>query len=45
MSRVDPTGVSRILTYIKTWITGLLSNKSDTTHTHSDYVPKSGGGC
>ena len=43
MSRVDPTGVSRILTYIKTWITGLLSNKSDTTHTHSDYVPKSGG--
>lgn len=44
MARLDPTGVSRILTYIKTWITGLLSNKSDSTHTHSDYVPRSGGG-
>lgn len=44
MARLDPTGVSRILTYIKTWITGLLSNKSDASHTHSDYVPKSGGG-
>ena len=44
MARLDPTGVSRILTYIKTWITGLLSNKSDSSHTHSDYVPRSGGG-
>lgn len=35
MARLDPTGVSRILTYIKTWITGLLNDKANSSHSHT----------
>lgn len=42
MSNLNNTGLTRVLTYLKTWITGLLSGKSDTSHTHSDYIPNSG---
>lgn len=44
MARLDPTGVSRILSYIKTWVTNALGGKANSSHTHSDYIPKSGGG-
>ena len=44
MARLDPTGVSRILSYIKTWVTTALGGKANSSHTHSDYIPKSGGG-
>ena len=36
MSNLSSGGLSRVLTYLKTWITGLLSGKSDTSHTHDE---------
>ena len=44
MARLDPTGVSRILSYIKNWVTTALGGKANSSHSHSDYIPKSGGG-
>ena len=35
MSNLSSGGLSRVLTYLKTWITGLLNSKSDTSHTHT----------
>ena len=35
MSRLNGTGVTRILNYIKTWVTNLLSGKANTSHTHT----------
>ena len=35
MTRLNGTGVTRILNYIKTWVTNLLSSKANTSHTHT----------
>ena len=35
MSNLSSNGLSRVLAYLKTWITGLLNGKSDTSHTHT----------
>lgn len=35
MSNLNNGGLTRVLNYIKTWVSGLLSGKSDTSHTHT----------
>ena len=35
MSNLSSNGLSRVLSYIKSWVSGLLSNKSDTNHSHA----------
>ena len=35
MSNLNNGGLTRVLNYIKTWVNGLLSGKSDTSHTHT----------
>ena len=35
MARLDPTGVSRILSYIKTWVTNALGGKANSSHSHT----------
>lgn len=35
MSRVDPSGLSRILSYIKSWVTSALSSKANNSHSHT----------
>jgi hypothetical protein len=35
MSNLNNGGLTRVLNYIKTWVNGLLSSKSDTSHTHT----------
>ena len=35
MSNLNNSGLSRVLSYIKNWVGGLLSNKSDTNHSHA----------
>ena len=35
MSNLSSGGLSRVLTYIKTYITGLLSSKANSSHTHT----------
>ena len=35
MARLDPTGVSRILSYIKTWVTTALGGKANSSHNHT----------
>lgn len=35
MARLDPTGVSRILSYIKTWVTTALGGKANSSHSHT----------
>ena len=35
MARLDPTGVSRILSYIKNWVTTALGGKANSSHNHT----------
>lgn len=35
MARLDPTGVSRILSYIKNWVTTALGGKANSSHSHT----------
>lgn len=35
MSNLNPGGLTRVLNYLKTWVTNLLSSKSDTSHSHT----------
>lgn len=35
MSNLNNGGLTRVLNYIKVWVNGLLSGKSDTSHTHT----------
>ena len=35
MSNLSSGGLTRVLNYLKTWVTNLLSNKSDTNHSHA----------
>lgn len=35
MARLDPTGVSRILSYIKNWVTAALGGKANSSHSHT----------
>ena len=35
MSNLNNGGLSRVLSYIKNWVGGLLSNKADTNHSHA----------
>lgn len=35
MARLDPTGVSRILSYIKNWVTAALGGKANSSHNHT----------
>ena len=35
MANLNNSGLSRVLSYIKNWVSGLLSNKSDTNHSHT----------
>lgn len=35
MSNLNPGGLTRVLNYIKTWVTGLLNGKANSSHTHT----------
>ena len=35
MSNLNNGGLTRVLNYIKSWVSGLLNNKSDTNHSHT----------
>ena len=35
MSNLNPGGLTRVLNYIKTWVTGLLNDKANSSHTHT----------
>jgi len=35
MSNLNPGGLTRVLNYIKTWVTGLLNDKANSTHSHA----------
>ena len=35
MSNLNPGGLIRVLNYIKTWVTGLLNGKANSSHTHT----------
>ena len=36
MSNLNPGGLTRVLNYVKTWVTGLLNGKANSGHTHDD---------
>ena len=35
MSNLNPRGLTRVLNYIKTWVTGLLNDKANSSHSHT----------
>lgn len=35
MSNLNPGGLTRVLNYIKTWVTGLLNGKANSSHSHT----------
>jgi len=35
MSNLNPGGLTRVLNYIKTWVTGLLNDKANSSHSHT----------
>ena len=35
MSNLNPGGLTRVLNYLKTWVTGLLNGKANSSHTHT----------
>ena len=35
MSNLNPGGLTRVLNYVKTWVTGLLNDKANSSHTHT----------
>ena len=35
MSNLNPGGLTRVLNYIKTWVTGLLNSKANSSHSHT----------
>ena len=37
MSNLNPGGLTRVLNYIKTWVTGLLNDKANSSTTLSGY--------
>ena len=36
MSNLNPGGLTRVLNYLKTWVTGLLNDKANSSHSHDD---------
>ena len=35
MSNLNPGGLTRVLNYVKTWVTGLLNDKANSSHSHT----------
>ena len=35
MSNLNPGGLTRVLNYVKTWVTGLLNDKANSFHSHT----------
>jgi hypothetical protein len=35
MSNLNPGGLTRVLNYVKTWVTGLLNDKANSSHSHA----------
>ena len=35
MSNLNPGGLTRVLNYLKTWVTGLLNDKANSSHSHT----------